>query len=344
MQQEKQLQNHHFWLRLGAWMLVTLFFIGCIATLSVTESKKRIYQTQVEVPTPKSLVTPFPISVNPQTSTITYSADVLQYLNTELASEDSKPIRTSWWHNLTRKLAQMPWYQSLASPMSRVLVVWPGDRKEQVIDNIGDIMRWDTAERSRFETAVTERSSLPLVDGYYFPGQYITTIDMSPEAVADLITENFLSVVKNRYPEELENIVSLSDTLIIASLLERESASFEDMREISGVVWNRLFIDMPLQLDATLQYVKANDPDQTAWWPVPRPEDKFLDSPYNTYQNKGLPPGPIANPSAAAILAALNPNLTDCLFYFHHTDRSMHCSATYEEHIAKLKAFYGQGR
>jgi UPF0755 protein len=101
---------------------------------------------------------------------------------------------------------------------------------------------------------------------------------------------------------------------------------------------------MPLQLDATLQYVKASNPNEATWWPAVRPNDKFLESPYNTYQYKGLPPQPIANPSTEAVLAALNPTTTDCFYYFHGPDAQYYCSVTYEEHVNKLRVVYGQGR
>jgi UPF0755 protein len=101
---------------------------------------------------------------------------------------------------------------------------------------------------------------------------------------------------------------------------------------------------MPLQLDATLQYVRGSNPYEARWWPVPRPRDKFLDSPFNTYKNTGLPPAPIANPSAEAVLAALNPRSTDCLFYFHADDGAYYCSKTYDEHVRKLRDVFGRGR
>jgi UPF0755 protein len=115
------------------------------------------------------------------------------------------------------------------------------------------------------------------------------------------------------------------------------------MREVSGVIWNRLFIDMPLQLDATLQYVRGSRPSEQRWWPAVKPADKFLSSPYNTYEHDGLPPGPIANVSPEAILAALNPAITDCLYYFHTAQGGYHCSESYEQHVQKLQALYGRG-
>jgi UPF0755 protein len=98
---------------------------------------------------------------------------------------------------------------------------------------------------------------------------------------------------------------------------------------------------MPLQLDASLQFARADNPYEPNWWPAVRPADKFIDSEFNTYQNKGLPPEPIANPSVEAIVAALNPIASECIFYFHSRSRDYYCSKTYDEHKAKLSDVYG---
>jgi UPF0755 protein len=142
----------------------------------------------------------------------------------------------------------------------------------------------------------------------------------------------------------VESQVPISDALVIASLLEREAYDFADMRYISGVIWNRLFINMPLQLDATLQYVRGSQPYETKWWPRVVPADKFIASPFNTYEEIGLPPYPIANPSLEAVVAALNPRQTDCYFYFHDQDGNFYCTPDYEAHVALLKEIYGQGQ
>lgn len=286
---------------------------------------------------------PFPVSVNPDEERIVENPLVNSYLSTYLAYDAVKPVRKSWWHALTRTLANRAWYQNLASPISRILVIWPGDRREEVVKNFGQILNWDDVERQTFSDAITTAPPT-LPDGTFFPGRYITNKDATPEAVASLVRERFTAEILARYPESVAAVVPLKEALTIASLLEREAYAFDQMREISGVIWNRLFSDMPLQLDATLQYVKANDPDQPTWWPSVKPEDKFLSSPFNTYENIGLPPSPIANPSAAAILAALNPAVTDCLYYFHTDDGTMHCSTSYAEHVESLKQFYGRGQ
>lgn len=335
------------WLKI----LVTLFLIkaavltaGLVFLLSTKEAVFTEVSETIELnDTKETAPTPFPLSVNPATKTITEDPTVNSFLDTYLAYEAVRPVRTSWWHQLTRSLSTQGWYQSLASPLTRILVIWPGDRKEEVVAAFASILGWDKDERVRFAELITSGTPT-LPDGTFFPGRYVTDKDASPEMVALLLQERFTTEVQSRYPAEIEAIIPLTDTLIVASLLEREAYEFSQMREISGVIWNRLFAGMPLQLDATLQYAKGSKTSQAKWWPVVRPDDKYIDSPYNTYQNEGLPPAPIANPSAAAILAALNPTSTDCLFYFHDDDGSMYCSATYEAHVSKLRSMYGQGR
>ena len=70
------------------------------------------------------------------------------------------------------------------------------------------------------------------------------------------------------------------------------------------------------------------------------PEDKNINSSYNTYLHKGLPPSPIANPGVDAIYAAFNPQKTNCMFYLHDKNRKIHCAETYEEHLTNIKKYY----
>ncbi len=327
--------------RFRVYFLLAIFVCLCVGVLISLELKRQDYNMADHMPT-EAEVAPFPVGVNPQTETITELGNIEVYqIDTELllASSDS-PIRKA----MSDMLYQFAWYQQLAAPMSRVLVIWPGERKEEIVDNFGDILGWDAAERTRFEISVTESVNTTIAEGIFPPGRYVVTYNATPEAVAQLLTDRLEGELLARYSEEVAAQVPLEDALKIASLIEREAHDFTDMRYISGVIWNRLFIEMPLQLDASLQYAKGSNPYEAYWWPKVVPQDKFIESPYNTYQNEGLPPGPIANPSLSAVLAALNPRMTDCMFYFHEDDGTFHCSVTYEEHVAKLKKLYGQGR
>jgi UPF0755 protein len=121
--------------------------------------------------------------------------------------------------------------------------------------------------------------------------------------------------------------LSIRDTIILASLVEKEAKLSKDRPVIAGVFLNRLKIGMPLQSCATIQYILG--------YPKPELSDKDtqIPSPYNTYLHNGLPPGPIANPGLASIKAVLNPAHTDYLYFVADKYGAHHFSKTYAEHL-----------
>lgn len=322
-----------------------LVIMSATGTVFILKTKEIVYDETSQTPIQNSPVittAPFPIGVDPINKIITENDITEIYLKDHLTSNRSRPGKQNWSSRLIAKFAQLNWYQNLASPISRILVILSGERKEEIVGHFGDILRWSNEERELFATLISDTAP-KISDGKFFPEKYVVNKDISPEDLAAILQERFETEVLDRYSPEIQRIVPLEDTLIIASLLEREAYDFEDMREISGVIWNRLFIGMNLQIDASLQYAKGSNSNQP-WWPKVVPDDKYIDSPFNTYKYKGLPPAPIGNPSLESILAALNPKKTECIFYFHDSDGMFHCTKTYEEHVKLLKEYYGQGR
>jgi len=119
----------------------------------------------------------------------------------------------------------------------------------------------------------------------------------------------------------------------MASLLEKEAHIFRDRRMISGVLWKRMEIGMPLQVDAAFLYFLGRTTfDLTL-------EDLQYDSPYNTYLHAGLPAGAITNPSLRAIEAAVTPIDNGNLFYLADFSGTTHYSATFEEHLRKKRIY-----
>ena len=112
----------------------------------------------------------------------------------------------------------------------------------------------------------------------------------------------------------------------MASLIEKEADTAEDRRIVSGILWNRIDADMPLQVDAVFGYIL----DRSGY--APTGSDLEIDSPYNTYENRGLPPGPIANPGLDALTAALHPAATEYFYYLTGRDGLMYYAETFEEH------------
>ena len=290
----------------------------------------------------------FPVTVNPKDKIIVENALVNEFLES-----GNSPLQASAWNVrnvfgsvfewVAMAIADSALYQNIASADGRLVNITAGMRKEQVAGAFAKALGWNAKQKKEFLTA-SPYSSLPLYEGSFFHDIYLVERGASPLTAQALVNERFSKNILSRYGTTTAQIVPLNQALTIASLIEREAGGADDMRIISGIIWNRLFINMNLQIDATLQYAKANTSATNVWWPTPLPADRFRKSPYNTYLNKGLPPTPIASPSVASVLAALNPKNTSCLFYFHDASGGFHCSDTYKEHVSLLKKYYGRGK
>lgn len=331
----------------GLVLAVVSLFGGVVSIFLFVQTMEYSLEQQAvpqdNIPEEVMRIAQFPVGVDPVKEVIQENPAVDVYFADHVsAKDDPTSTHTSWLGRAMGKLALLGWYQNLASLSSRVLIIESGERKEQVVSHFGKILGWNESEKKEFLMLI-ETTTPSLIEGKFYPGAYTVPKGAKPADVAPLILERFTTNVLSRYGTDIEEVVPLSDTLVIASLLEREAYDFEDMRHISGVIWNRLFVDMKLQLDASLQYAKGSKPTQP-WWPKVVPNDKYIASVYNTYKHTGLPPAPIANPSLEAILAALNPKETECMFYFHDKKAGFHCTKTYEEHVALLKQYYGRGK
>ena len=143
------------------------------------------------------------------------------------------------------------------------------------------------------------------------------------------------------FTEKTTSIQSKIDThplgakgvLILASILEREANSPESMKMVSGILQGRMEAGMPLQADASVEYILDKPlKELTA-------DDLKIDSPYNTYTNRGLPPTPIGNPGLDAIRAVLDPTVTDYVYYITDTDGNFHYARTYNEHLDNVELY-----
>ncbi len=149
------------------------------------------------------------------------------------------------------------------------------------------------------------------LEGKLFPDTYEFFLNSTPAEVAEKMEENFKTKAGKfldlSKAEDLEK-------LIVASLLEKEVPNMEDRRIVAGIIYRRLAIKMPLQIDATICYLKEIETKSSSCYPLSSVDFK-IDSPYNTYLYRGLPAGAISNPGISAIEAAINPVKTSYLFY-----------------------------
>jgi len=161
------------------------------------------------------------------------------------------------------------------------------------------------------------------LEGYLFPDTYFFSPGVETEEIIKTMTDNF----KNKVGE------TNRDTVIMASLIEKEAPAGDDRKIISGILWKRLEIGMPLQVDAVFPYITGKKGEKVLL------DDLKIDSPYNTYLNKGLPPGPIGNPGLDAIDAALRPKESPYLYYLHGKNGKTYFAKTFAEHLRNKEKY-----
>ena len=205
--------------------------------------------------------------------------------------------------------------------------VWDGATSAEITSLLKQRLP-DFDSETFFELAVAH-------EGKLFPDTYFVYPGDEPQIVLDAMLKNFnekiraadVALALARFGRPLEEVLTM------ASLLEREAADMQNRRMIAGLLWDRIENDMALQVDAAFLYITNRNTYELT------KTDLTQDSPYNTYINKGLPPGPIGNPSIDAIMAAATPIKTDYVFYLSDRKGLLYYSKTYEEHL-RLKALY----
>lgn len=177
-------------------------------------------------------------------------------------------------------------------------------------------------------------------EGYLFPDTYLFPKDIEPATVVSYLENTFNKRVTDQMHADItKQERTLADVITLASIVEREGNSKESKTMIAGILKNRVDKGAALQADATLQYAKGYDTKEKSWWVPPLVADKELKSPYNTYKNPGLPPGPIANPGLDSISAAIYPAETDYWYYITGDDGKMYYAKTLDEHNANVNRY-----
>jgi len=232
-----------------------------------------------------------------------------------------------------------------------VLTIPEGWRWEQVAEHLE---RKGVASAADFRAALqatdyaqpflAQRPPSASLEGYLFPDTYFFTVD----ATAHDIVARLLTTFGERFPTALQQKVaaqglSLHQAVTLASIVEREAQVAEERPVIASVYLNRIKEGMLLQADPTTQYALAADPQSVAkygWWKKDITlDDLKVQSPYNTYFARGLPPGPIANPGLASLRAVIEPAQTDYLFFVAKEDGSHAFGKTLDEHNANIRKF-----
>ncbi|MGL4999325.1 MAG: endolytic transglycosylase MltG [Cetobacterium sp.] len=165
-------------------------------------------------------------------------------------------------------------------------------------------------------------------EGYLYPETYYLSVDTNEDEIVKAMLGQFLK----KFPsEKYLNKKIFYEKLIMASIIEREAQLKEEKALMSSVFNNRLKKDMKLGSDATVNYIYDYTKRRMYY------KDLKIDSPYNTYMYKGLPPAPISNPDYDSVIAAINPAVTDYLFFVVTSNGKHTFTKTYKEHLEVQK-------
>jgi len=221
---------------------------------------------------------------------------------------------------------------ALANFRNQSWVVIPeGLRKEEVAEILKTKLGWTEDTKEEFLNYAKE--------GYLFPDTYlldVLNIRDAGKKAAKRMEDTFNEKCQEVFKELVENNIRNDTAIILASLIQREAANKEQMPLIAGIIWNRLLEPMPLQIDATVQYI-VGQPDN--WWRSVTIEEYKIESPYNTYLREGKPIAPICNPGLAAIEAVAHDQHSDYFYYLHDNEGQIHPAKTYKEHKANIEKY-----
>lgn len=206
---------------------------------------------------------------------------------------------------------------------------------------------YEAVDKALALPAGTTRKSLPKVDlklpndaegnpeGYLFPATYPLEKQATPEkllaAMVDTANKKFSGAPLAAGAQR--NAMNIYQAVTIASIVQAEAATKDDMGKVARVVFNRLEHGMPLQMDSTINYALNRSTLKTT------AKDTRIESPYNSYQRMGLPPTPIDNPGEDAMRAAINPTPGDWLYFVTVKPGDTRFTADYDEHQRNVAEF-----
>lgn len=211
---------------------------------------------------------------------------------------------------------------------------WSAARIEQYLSERGVFLLEDVAEAAVMQDAYRDFGFLDaleddtILDGYLFPDTYRVFSDSTPtDLIRRMLTTFELRTREIRAELAARDDVTLHELLTMASIVEAESADAAEMPGVAGVFWNRLSAGRRLESDATVNYVLGTTKRQPTF------ADTEVEHPYNTYENAGLPPGPIGNPGLASMRAALDPAEHEYYFFLHPLGGRAVYSRSFAEHL-----------
>ncbi len=236
---------------------------------------------------------------------------------------------------------------------TKTVTVIEGWRLEEIADAVaaqGVAREEFVAAASRIDYPYPFLAGIPAggdLEGYLYPATYTIRSSDTGESVVLKMLDAFQQNVPAGIGEQAAaRELTAHDVVTLASIIQREAQLAEDKPLMAQVFESRLLLGMTLDADPTVQYAVSEDPASVAefgyWKAGLTLDDLAYDSPYNTYQYFGLPPGPISNPAVDTMLAVVQPADTNYLYFVARPDGSHVFAETYEEHLANVEAIQGE--
>ncbi len=240
---------------------------------------------------------------------------------------ESKIIEGSYYLSGKQNVITMAWRvsQGLLDVIPFKIVIQEGLNNREIADIFSS--KLSTFEKDKFLKLAEN------LEGYLFPDTYNVTSNMDEEQIIKMMNDNFNKKIKEFENQILLSGKTLPDIIKIASILEEEARTFESRSIISGILWKRISINMPLQVDCSFKYINGKTSATLSL------EDLKIDSPYNSYLYRGLPPTAISNPGLMAIKVSIMPVITDYLYFLSDGDGNMHYAKTHDEHVANKEKY-----
>ncbi len=181
-------------------------------------------------------------------------------------------------------------------------------------------------------------------EGYLFPDTYLFSKETHPADAVSLLYNTFKRKISPFEEDIQKKGLKLNEVVTLASIIERETRTEDERPVVAGILLKRLKAGWPLQADATVQYVLGSrnceeKPFDCKWWPSVTKSDLDVESKFNTYKNKGLPPSPIANPGILSIKAVIYPEETPYWFYLHDKNGRIYYATSLEDHQKNIDLY-----
>ena len=234
---------------------------------------------------------------------------------------------------------------TLTKPPSELWVTIPeGLRREEIVERFIKGIEVKEPDIPIFREQFLDESLGQ--EGYLFPDTYLFPRTATASTIVKRMRLTFELRAKELAAAISSSSLSLDETIALASIIERETKTDDERAVVAGILLNRLEIGMGLQADATVQYAVATancrPGTECNWWPVLRRDDLSINSPFNSYRFRGLPPSPIASPGLSSLKAAVSPEETDYLYYLHDAEGGIHYAETLAEHNENVRKYLGK--